>query len=803
MEGKTLEGLTTREAEGLLKKYGPNTVETSTRAGIDLFLKQFRFPFTYILVGAMAVSFLLRQFSDAYMIAAFILINVFTGFYMEARSVHTAELLKKKLALKAKVLRDGEWGFIETSLLVPGDAVEVSAGNIIPADMDLVDVQGLGIDESTITGESQTQYKKNKVFAGTIVVEGGGKGIVTATGKNATVGKITKLVSETERVSTFEQRIAKFSRVIVWLVAGVLILMVAGNIILAGSMARIWEFALFSIALAVSVIPEALPLVVTFSFARGALLLAKEKVLVKRLSAIEDMGSIDILCTDKTGTLTENALAIAEIVDYTPEKSLKLITLAGYDDDTSVSYFNSFDAALFSSLNDKDKKIVKKAEVIRGMPFNADKRYSVNLVREGRDFRLLVRGAPEAVIELADKLPAPKKELEKWISSRGDEGKRVLAVCEKVLGKSTFSGSDITNLRFLGMVAFVDPVKATSQEAVQKAEKLGIGLKVLTGDRKEVSAYIAKQLGIIKSEREVMTGDEFARLSSKRKKEAVENVIVFARILPQQKYEIVKMLQEKYRVGYLGDGVNDAPALKLANVAMAVSGANDIASDAADIIFLKKDLKIIIDGINRGRVIFANMTKYITATLSANFGNFFAIATASFLVKYLPMLPTQILLVNLLSDFPMIAMATDNADVGDLKKPNEDNMRRTLSLAGVLGVISSAFDFIFFGVFLRFGELALQTGWFIESILTELIFIFSARTKVAFFKAIKPSSALISLVATAAILTVILPYTAFGQGEFGFITLDTTKLGTIFLIVIVYFAATEGSKLLFFKLQKG
>lgn len=802
MADKDLQGLSQKEASQLLLKFGSNTVATQTKTNIGIFLKQFRFPFTYILFAAMAASFLLKQFSDAYMIVAFIFVNVFTGFYMEARSNRTVELLKSKLAPKAKALRDGVWGLIDTALLVPGDVVEITAGNIIPADIDLFEVEGLGVDESTITGESQMQYKKTKALAGTVVVEGSALGKVVATGKNSTLGKIAKLIGETERVSTFEQRIAKFSRAIVWLVAGALLIMVFGNIFLAGSTSRIWEFALFSIALAVSVIPEALPLVITYSFAQGALKLAKEKVLVKRLSAIEDMGSIEILCTDKTGTLTENSLAIAEVMDVSGAKTLKLDALAGFTDDTKSSYFNSFDSALFASLTDEQKKSLKSNEIIKNVPFNADKRYVLNLVKRGTKYHIVLRGAPEAIVGLVKDGSIKKREVEKWVIERGHEGKRVLAVCKKQISKPDFSDKDLSSFEFVGMVAFVDPVKLTSKEAVESAERLGLTLKILTGDRREVSSFVAKSLGLIKSDGEVMMGDEFARLSLKNKKEAVDRITVFARILPQQKYEIVKLLQEKYTVGFMGDGVNDAPALKLANVAMVVSGANDVARDAADIVFLKKDLKLIIDGINKGRIIFTNTTKYITATLSANFGNFFAIATASFLIKYLPMLPSQILLVNLLSDFPMIAMATDNADIADLKKPNEDNMKRTLSLAGVLGVVSSAFDFIFFTVFLPFGERILQTGWFIESILTELIFIFSARTKLSFFKAVKPSLALFSLVSIAAILTIIFPFTKFGQTNFEFIRLDSARVGTILLIVLVYFVTTETAKLLFFRFQK-
>lgn len=776
------------EAKKLLKKFGYNKVDAAGESNLSLLLKQFKFPFTYILVVALGVSYFLGQKTDAVMILVFILINTFTGFYMEAKSKKTVELLKKNLALKSKVFRDGKWQIIPAEVLVPGDLVELSTGNIVPADIDMDGKSSAEIDESLITGESAAVSKKDKLFAGSTVISGVVQGTVSATGKNTAIGRMTKLVVETQKESSFEKQIQKFSKIILWLVLGAVILIFAGNILFKANQISYWEMALFSIALAVSVIPEALPLVVTFSFAKGAMSLAKEKVVVKRLSAIEDLGGIEVLCTDKTGTLTENSMVVADIYKTDDKFDIKKFAMSGFYEDAKSGNLNSFDNAILKSLTKSEELIVKKIKVLEKTPFRSDVRYDLCKIKKGEDVLSIYRGAPETILKLCGKAKG-KKSIDDWVEARSYEGKRVLAIAKKMGNK--------TNL--LGLISFVDPIKLTSKDAVNKAKELGMILKVLSGDRKEVTAYVAKSLGIIEDEKEVMTGDEFAKLSSKEKEEAVSKVNVFARILPEQKYEIVGLLQKSFNVGFLGDGINDAPALKLANVALVVEGATDIAKDASDIMFLKKDLQVIVDGVNSGRKIFANTTKYIVATLSANFGNFFAIAVSSFIVPFLPMLPTQILLVNLLSDFPMIAMASDNAEMDELKNPNDYRMKRVLSLAGVLGFVSSLFDFIFFGTFYRLGEKILQTGWFMESILTELVFIFSVRSSKPFYKAIKPSYMLSTLTVVAALFTIYLANSSFGINYLEFVHIGAKNLIAIFSIIVCYFVASETAKLLFKK----
>jgi Mg2+-importing ATPase len=414
---------------------------------------------------------------------------------------------------------------------------------------------------------------------------------------------------------------------------------------------------------------------------------------------------------------------------------------------------------------------------------------------------LVSRGAPETIISLCKDVPAKlKKSIADWSKERGIIGERVLAIAKK--SNPLDSGKleeEEKNLEFLGLISFVDPIKVTAGDAVIKAKNLGINIKLLTGDAKEIAGAVAHKIGLIEDAKDVLTGDEFDKLSGARQKESVNKYSAFARVSPAQKYKIIQLLQEDYEVGFLGEGINDAPALKIANVALAVDGASDIARDASDIVLLKKDLKIIVDGVKEGREIFANTTKYITATLSANFGNFYAVALSSLFITYLPMLPPQILLVNLLSDFPMIAMATDSVDVDELKRPRKYNVKSLAYIATVLGLVSSVFDFIFFSLFFRISAPVLQTGWFMESILSELVFIFSIRTRKFFLSSKRPSLILIFLAMVAAAITIILPFTDTGHALFGFESLSLNRLGLIAVVVIAYFVTTETAKLFYMK----
>jgi Mg2+-importing ATPase len=812
-------GLSQREVEQRQKQYGSNLIQARIIHWWQILIRQFSSSFVYLLLVAATLAFLLREYLDGSMILLFVGINALLGFYQEYRSEQTVRLLKKYLLLKVRVRRDGQETLIDGLTLVPGDIVILQVGDIIPADVRLLTTQNLLVDESVLTGESFPVKKKeaalhqkieavhkaeNIGFSGTTVVEGKAEGIVVATGKKTIIGGVTKLTLETERESSFEKAIRQLSRLILFLVLITLTLVFLSHLFIKSSSISVFELLLFSIALAVSVIPEALPVVMTFSLSRGALRLAKNKVVVKRLSAIEDLGSIEVLCADKTGTLTENSLSVASIYGDQTEACLFYANLAGYVlADQKEPSTNAFDKAIWQKTDPQQREALTQYNKVSEIPFDSQRRRDTVLVEHGQGYELVVRGAPEVLMGFAENLNQQQKQkLNHWIVKEGEEGRRVLGIAKLtgIKSKNYKLNQDDKNLTFLGLISFMDPIKKTTLDAVKKAQQLGIEIKILTGDRKEVAGAVAMEVGLIQSPKAVITGEAFNKLSPAAQVKAVHQYQVFARVTPQQKYNIIQLLEKDKEVGFLGEGINDAPALKAANVALVVQGAADIAREAADIVLLKKSLAVIIDGVKEGREVFANTIKYIKTTLASNFGNFYAIAIASLLIDYLPLLPLQILLLNLLSDFPMIAIATDNVSPEDLLQPKKYQIKDLGIVSMLLGAISSVFDFLFFWLFVRYGPDVLRTNWFIGSVLTELILIFSLRTRFFSFKAKRPSFSLFSLAVGAALITIILAFTDFGQRVFSFLPPSPRQLGIILFIVLLYFATTESAKLLYYRI---
>lgn len=810
-------GLLSKEAEERLKKYGFNEVKTKKTTLFDVFLRQFKSPFVYLLIVATVIAFAVGEELDALVIAAFILINVFLGFFQEARAERAILILKKYFPSRARVLRDGEEKIIDKKFLVPGDVILLEQGNIAPADMMIFRSEHLLVDESVLTGESVPVSKinqplkertkeifeaKNIIFAGTSIISGEVEGIIIATGKETVMGEVTKLVSTISRESTYEKNLLKFSHLILKLVVITIVVLFLANLIIRGT-ANILQFSVFCIALIVGIIPEALPLVAVVSLSNGALKLAKEKVVARRLSAVEDLGNIEVLCSDKTGTLTEGKMILEKVFAINKEKCLLYALLSSsYMEEDIESSLNPFDSAVFQQVDGDARASLNKFKIISEIPFSLDRLRNSVLIKsqEGKTV-LIVKGAPETILKLSSQFEDSQtlEQIRKQIQEEGKKGKRILALAYKEFDKKDYTKDDEKNLTFLGYFSFRDPLKPTAKESIQLAEKLGVDVKIVTGDSKEVSGYVAKEIGLIKNPQEVILGEEMENLSDEEFMKICEKFSVFARISPQTKYKIVETLGKKYEIGFLGEGINDAPALKISNLAIAVEGAAEVSREVSDIILLEKDLKVIVNGINQGRNVFSNINKYIKTTLASNFGNFISIAIISLMIPFLPMLPIQILLVNLLSDFPLIAVASDKVDAEELSKPKYYQLNKVILLVVFLGLISTIFDFIFFGIFHKVEPSLLQTLWYIESILTEIMLIFSVRTAHFFVKTRRPSFPLAITAVVSILITVILPFTFWGNRIFRFTRPDVHSLLIVFVLVGSYLILSEIVKLIYFR----
>lgn len=813
-------GLSEKEAENRLKIYGQNETNSKGVSLIDIFLRQFKSPFFYLLFIAAFVSVSVGEKNNGLLILLFVFINVVLGFIQEHKAEKAIFLLKKYVSSTVRVLREKTEKIIDKKFLVPGDIVLLELGNIAPADLRIIKAQNLLVDESVLTGESVPVFKisrpipkkteeifeaKNIIFAGTSVISGEAEGVVVATGPKTVSGGLVKLISEIKRSGAYEKDLLRFSRLILRIVITTILLVFLGNLIIKGPQ-NFFDFLVFSIALIVSAVPEALPLVTTFALSRGSLRLAREKVVVKRLSAVEDLGDIEILCTDKTGTLTENKLVLDNIYSSDKEKCLLYGILASSCVEEEIeSADNPFDSAIFKYVSPNIMETIKKFKVISEIPFDPFRLRNSALLEDSEDGKILiVRGSPEAVFKLSSNFENgySKETVSKEIEKEGIEGKRVLALAYKKINENEPLENKMPeekNLTFLGYFSFKDPLKESTKESIKLAKDLGVKIKILTGDSKEVAGAVAKEIGLIEDYRKVILGETLNSLTEKEFHNACEEFSVFARLSPTTKFKIVESLQKKFEVGFLGEGINDVPSLKLANVGIVVKDAADVSKDAADVILLNKDLRVIIEGVRQGRNIFSNINKYIKCTLASNIGNFYSMAIVSLTIPFLPMLPMQILLVNLLSDFPLIAIASDSIDAQELKQPKLYQLNKMIPLIILLAVISSIFDFIFFGVFKNSEPAALQTLWFVFSIFTEISLIFSIRSRGFFLKAKRPELSLIAISFLTFFITIFLPFTDFGRNFFQFVNPPVISILIVLFLVFDYFIISETGKLIYFR----
>lgn len=812
------EGLSAQEADHRLQLYGENRLTAKTVSLWKLVLNQFRSSFVYLLLIASICAFCFKEYVDGTLILAAVVINVILSFYQEYKAERTAQLLKSFLVSYVKVIRDGKETVISHHELVPGDIIIVEPGSIIPADMRFVDVHSLSIDESTLTGESVPVLKtaeqlpaeslslheaRNIGFRGTKVVNGHGQGVIFATGKKTVMSDIATLATGNIRRSSLAVEIEQFSRFILYLIAGALCIVFCIHFFLKGTAIGWGNLITFYIALAISLIPEGLPVIITFALSGGATLLARHKVIVKRLLSIVNLGSMDVLCTDKTGTLTENKLTMHDAYYHLSTENVVFFASLAYESALNEAHkeiMNPFDCALNEKLTPEERNDIFLYKRTGMIPFTSDRRINSVIVTTDDRFQLVVRGAPETVLKKSINISENEaQEIHSWLREKGKQGARLMAVARRFISKEKITEEDEESLELIGILSFVDPLKKSTREAVKMARSLGVQIKLITGDSKEVGHYIAEKIHL-SHDHSVIEGAEFEKMTPEEKARAVEHASVFVRSAPQQKYEIVKLLQKNHEVGFIGDGINDAPSLNVADTGIAVKQAADIAREAADIILMKNDLKVLINAIREGRKIFVNINKYIITTLASNFGNFFAIACASFMMDNLPMRATQILLMNILTDIPLIALATDTVSDSEVQQPLRYNIKRLSLISIILGIVSAVFDFIFFWTFKGMPIAMLQTNWFIGSMLTEVAFVLSIRTRKFLIFSTMPSAALFGTTLLVAIVSVLIPFSSLGHAALGFITPKPYHLIVIAAIVLAYTVTTDCVKWCLYKM---
>lgn len=804
-------GLSAAEAAARLGRYGPNAIRSHGVRALAILANQVRNPLLILLAAATLVSLGTGQVTDALIILAIVGLSVGLGFFNEYRSARVVEALHDSIRHRALAVRDGAQQTVDVVDLVPGDVVLLRTGDLVPADLRLLETRELECDEAVLTGEAMPKNKvaepepgpagltelglKQVAYMGTVVRSGAGRGAVMRTGSQTVFGRIALRLGERQPQTAFQRGLRGFSLLLVRVTVAL-----AGGIFVANWLLLqrpLLEAALFALAIAVGLTPQLLPAIVTVSLASGARALARRKVVVKRLISIEDLGNIEVLFTDKTGTLTEGRISYREALDAVGAASGRVLELA-------LACTASAAADPAASGNALDMSLAEAGPAPAGwrrldsLPFDHERRLSSALVEAPDGSRLLItKGAPESVLGAAVGTPAAAQET---VNRLFASGARVIAVATRAwAGGPTLTPADERDLRLSGFVAFDDRPKADAAASLASLRQLEVEVKVVTGDNAVVAQTVCRGLGLDYGE--TLTGPEIEGLSDEELVRRVARTGIYARVSPEQKSRIIKAQRALGKdVGFLGDGVNDAVALHDADVGISVDTGSEVAKDAADIVLLGKDLGILAGGVLEGRRIFSNTMKYVLMGTSSNFGNMFSAAGGSLLLNFLPMTPTQILLNNLLYDSGEMTIPTDRVDPELLRRPAQWDIHMIRRFMIFFGPISSIFDFLTFGVMI-FGfharDSLFQTAWFVESLSTQCLVIFAIRTrKVPFFRS-RPGTLLVVATVTVVGLGVLLPYVPVA-GFLGFTPLPASFLGILVLMIAAYVVLVETAKSLFY-----
>jgi Mg2+-importing ATPase len=805
-------GLTANDAAERRRRYGPNRLRSARKTDwFTLLLAQFRTPLILILLGASVVSFFLHEPIDASIIIAIVLLSGTLGFWQEKRAADAVKSLLAMVKIEANVIRDGVETAVHAEDVVPGDVCILNAGDIIPGDAAILESKDLFVDEAALTGESFPAEKSagtmtrqtpltertNSLFTGTHVVSGTARAVVVLTGISTQFGKVSERLRSTPAETEFERGVRHFGYLLTQ-VTLILVLVIFGITVYLER--PVIDSFLFALAIAVGIIPELLPAVISINLAVGAEHMARRKVIVKQLPSIENLGSMNVLCADKTGTLTEGTVELQQVLDPHGNQSEKGLFYA---------YLNSFYETSFSNPIDEAIRNYRQFEVngyakVDEVPYDfARKRLSI-LVANDSAHLMITKGAVSNVLDACSTVEFPsgpctiddrRGRIEQEVELLSSKGFRTLGIAYKNLGNvARIDKQSEAEMTFLALLVFFDPPKADVVEAIRQLTNLGITLKVITGDNKHVATTLTRT--VLGRDPEVLTGKELVLLSDRALASRVNTVDVFAEIEPNQKERIIMAFRKAGNtVGFLGDGINDAPALHAADVGISVNSAVDVAKEAATVVLLEKDLSVLAAGVQEGRITFANTLKYIYMTTSANFGNMFSMAGAALFLPFLPLLPKQILLNNFLTDFPAMAISTDRVDPEAIRIPRHWDIRVIRNFMIAFGLVSSIFDFLNLATLvfiIRATPDAFRTGWFIESVMTEVFIILVMRTWKPFYKSL-PSGPLLAGMIVVVLVTLALPYSPL-SGVLGLTPLPFSTLLLLATITLLYKAASELTK---------
>jgi P-type Mg2+ transporter len=814
----TQNGLSSAEAEKRLKEVGPNSLKvTRPVTPVFLFLNQFKNPLILILLFAVLVSAFAHEWIDAVVILVIIVASAVITFIQEYSATNAVEKLRSRLSHNVNALREGQEQSIPVEGIVPGDIVMLSAGNLVPADGLVLEAKDFFVNQAVLTGETFPVKKEagavaesasltertNCVFMGTSVRSGTAKVLIVQTGTATKYGQIADRLSLRPPETEFERGIRHFGLMLSQIMIVLILIVFAMNVVSAKPAI---DSLLFAIALAVGISPELLPAIITINLSKGARMMAKQGVIVRQLNAIENFGSMDVLCTDKTGTLTEGVVRLDGAVDVQGNESEEVFRYAYWNAHFQAGLSNPLDEAI-TLQKQLDLNGVTKLDEI---PYDFNrKRLSIIVQEKDQSPLLITKGALDHVLNVCRAMQEGEKttpldtkatqQIQERFAHWSDQGFRVLGLAIKPVQKrSNYTSDDERDMAFAGLLLFFDPPKPDATQAIEALEKLGVRLKIITGDNQRVAMHVAETVKLPLEG--VLSGSELNQLSDEALLHQVEHTDLFVDVDPNQKERIIRALQKRsHVVGYMGDGINDAPALHDADVGISVEGAVDVAREASDFVLLKPGLDVLRRGIEEGRVTFANSLKYVFTTTSANFGNMFSMAGASLFLPFLPLLAKQILLNNFLSDFPAIAIASDHVDREYVQTPHRWDVKFIRDFMITFGLVSSLFDFLTFGFLLwilHASPKQFRTGWFIESLLTELLVALIVRTRRPFYRS-KPGHWLWVSTLIVILITLTIPYLPFND-VLGFVPLPVSVMSLLLLITVLYVIATEIAKRMFY-----